>query len=402
MTDVGVALEARVQRLFLAQGIFAERSLWPAADASHRILATDIDVLVSEYSSNFHLTRSHAECKSGKRVAILDRVFWLHGVRAMLGADASYLVLQSFDEDATGFAKNLGVDVMTFKQLESWEQSLYISTAHWPNRSAFELIDPLKQRWLDLGKEKDAPKIDRIVREAIQFVEIDSWHVFGYGSLNRLISILRELSDTTDPLNANGVKGTSARYSASALLVRLSQYLLAICHDVSRVPVSNLHSYLSSRLVFGDQDPERARALIQGTVKWMSQALNDRNIATPPEIDSSRLFQFPGFSEGLIALVQKLLRAPNEAKYLPIAVETEQFGDTGETDLFPSLRFAWTAGHDLVVLVKGFAVASLGIDPSLLTPLRNDLAALSSAGQGNRKKGRTSSISQTKLSLGGS
>ena len=79
MTNDGVALEARVQRLFLAQGIFAERSLYPAADAGHSLLATDIDVLVSEYASGYHLTRRHAECKSGKRVRILDRVLWLNG-----------------------------------------------------------------------------------------------------------------------------------------------------------------------------------------------------------------------------------------------------------------------------------------------------------------------------------
>ena len=105
MPDSGVLLEARVQRLFLAQGIYAERSLWPAADVGRRLLATDIDVLVSEYSSGFHLTRRHAECKSGRRVSTLDRVLWLNGVRSLLGADASYLVLRSFHEDAADFAR---------------------------------------------------------------------------------------------------------------------------------------------------------------------------------------------------------------------------------------------------------------------------------------------------------
>ncbi len=59
---MGPGLEARVQRVFMAQGVFAERGLCPSASPSHRMLATDIDVLTSEYVSGFHLTRRHAEC----------------------------------------------------------------------------------------------------------------------------------------------------------------------------------------------------------------------------------------------------------------------------------------------------------------------------------------------------
>ena len=399
MADAGVALEARVQRLFLAQGIFAERSLLPAADAGHRLLATDIDVLVSEYASGFHLTRRHAECKSGRRVPVLDRILWLSGVRAMLGADASYLVLDSFDEGAADFARSLNVDVMTVKQLEIWEKAFKIPADHWPNRSDFQLIDPVRRRSMDLGKQNGASERDKIVRQAIQFVEIDSWRVFGYGRLNRLLAILKDLSDVPDEPTLKGGRSVSARYSASALLVRLSQYLLAVCHDVSRVPVSDIHTYLLNRLKFGDQDPRRARGLVQGTVDWMSRALRDRGMVIPPEIDSDRLFQPPIYSEALVSLTQKLLSAPNEARYVPVAMDTLQFGEEGETALFPRLNSAWLSGRDLAALIKGFSIASVGVDSSILTPLREDPAALRIAGQGGKKKDTASSTGQAKLSL---
>ena len=67
----------------------------------------------------------------------MDRVLWLNGVRSMLGADASYLVLESFDEDATDFAKDLSVDVMTLKQLETLEKDFNVPPDQWPNRSNF-------------------------------------------------------------------------------------------------------------------------------------------------------------------------------------------------------------------------------------------------------------------------
>ena len=399
MANEGVVLEARVQRLFLAQGIFAERSLLPAADVGHRLLATDIDVLVSEYSSGFHLTRRHAECKSGRQVRILDRVLWLSGVRTMLGADASYFVLGSFDEDATDFARSLSVDVMTIKQLETWEKAFDISGLQWPNRSDFKLIDPVRKKSNDLGKRKDSSEKEKIVRDAIQFVEIDSWRVFGYGRLNRLLRILKALSDMHDGSPSEEGSSLNARYAASALLVRLSQYLLAVCLDISRVPVSDLHSYLFDRLMYGDQDARRARGLVQGTLDWMSQALKDRGMSIPPEVDSNRLFRPPGFAEGLIALTEKLLVAPNEARYLPVAIETEQFGSIDEMDMFPRLRSAWQAGRGLSALVKGFAVASLGVNASLLTPLRKDLIAEVTGGQGGRKNmGSTSGQPELKLS----
>lgn len=274
----GVALEARVQRLFQAQGIFAERSLWPAADVNHSLLATDIDVLASEYSSGFHLTRQHAECKSGQHVAILDRVLWLNGVRTMLGADASYLVLEAFNEDAADFARSLNIDVMTIRQLETWETALKIPDDKWPNRSDYRAVDPAKKKWMDVAKRKDATETDRLVRRVIQFVEIDSWRVFGYGSLNRVLRLLKDLSDAFKESTKSGPPPASIRYCSSALLVRLSQFLLAVCYDVSRVPISDLHSYIASRLIFGDQEPRRAQGLIRSTVDWMAQALKKHGI----------------------------------------------------------------------------------------------------------------------------
>lgn len=397
MANEGVSLEARVQRLFFAQGIFAERSLFPAADVNHRLLATDIDVLASEYSGGFHLTRRHAECKSGRRVAILDRLLWLNGVRNLLSADASYLVLESFDEDAADFARSLDIDVMTFKQLETWERGLDLPEGHWPNRSNYKIIDPAKAEWIKLGRPKVAAEPERIVRQAIQFVEIDSWQRFGYGRLNRLLRLLKILSDLPFESTDGEPRPVSVRYCASALLVRLCQYLLAVCHDVSRVPVSDLESYLTGRLVFGDQDPGRAQGLVDSTINWMSQTLKDQGIAIPPGVDSTRFFQSPQYTEGFVALIGKLLASPNQARYLPISMETDQFGEAEGTEMFPRLRSAWHAGRDLVALVRGFTVASLGVDNSILLPIGNNLIILQEVRNESAKSDGPASRGQRKF-----
>ena len=397
MSDSSIVLEARVQRLFLAQGVLAERGLFPAADVGHKMLATDIDVLVSEYASGFHLTRRHVECKSGKQVKILDRILWLSGVRGLLGADASYLVLESFDEDAAEFAKSLGIDVMTIKQLGIWEKALAIPADQWPNRSDFKLNDPIRRESLNSGRPRGALKKDRVIRQAIQFVEIDSWREFGYSRLNRLLGFLNSLSDEPDNDDQNELGKLTTRYAVSLLLVRLSQYLLAVCHDVSRVPLSDIESYLLNKLTFGDQDSIRARKLIQTSIDWMSQALKDRNMSVPPEVNAHRLFQPPPYSDGLVALIQKLLAAPNEARYLPVAMDTIQFGMEKDITAFPRLQNAMRFAKDLVALVRGFTIASLGVESSLLIPIRKELQYRHTAKISSKKKGCKIPSNQTKL-----
>src|SRR5690242_20226446 len=189
----GSALEARVQRLFLAQGLFAERRLWPSATVDRRMLATDIDVLVSEYASGFHLTRRHAECKTGK-LALLDRILWLNGVRTLLGADATYLVGRDLDLDASEFARGLSVELITFKHLEAWEGSLGIQPDAWPCRSDIDVYETARERWQELSGEKGADEAWRSLREALAFVEIESWLAFRYRHVNKCLRLFASLA----------------------------------------------------------------------------------------------------------------------------------------------------------------------------------------------------------------
>jgi hypothetical protein len=84
--ETGVALEARIQRLLMCQGAFAERALMlrPAKGAAN--LVTDVDVFAHDYSINFHHTRIYVECKGGRNVSTLDRVVWVREMMSVLAA----------------------------------------------------------------------------------------------------------------------------------------------------------------------------------------------------------------------------------------------------------------------------------------------------------------------------
>lgn len=89
----GTALEARLQRLFIALGIHAERGLLVRTGRAGTQMATDVDILAASYTQDFHRTLFHAECKGEKKAQALDRAFWLRGVRSLLDADRSLLVM---------------------------------------------------------------------------------------------------------------------------------------------------------------------------------------------------------------------------------------------------------------------------------------------------------------------
>ena len=157
--------------------------------------------------------------------------------------------------------------------------------------------------------------------------------------------------------------------------------------------------YLVSRLIFGDQEPQRDQGLVRSTVEWMSHALKKHGIGIPSEVDAGRLFQPPSYSEGFVGLVEKLVGSPIETRYLPIATKTEQFGDAEKIELFPRLRAAWQTGRDITALMKGFAIASLGVEANLLHPIRTDTMSTDVTRTTSGTKKAVASSRQTKLKL---
>ena len=371
----GVGLEARVQRLFMAQGVFAERGLFPSASPDHRMLATDIDVLISEYVSGFHVTRRHAECKGGK-IPLLDRILWLRGVRTLLGADGSYLVVPDFNKDASEFARTLDIQLLTLKQLEEWEAAIPVLQDFWPCRSDYQAYDTARVAWMKLSRSKEADADWRFLREILGFIKIDSWLSFCYRHLNKLLRLISDVARQYERTYSDRNRELCSRYCFSALLVRLCQYLLAICHDVSRLPVTDVGTYIYQRLVYGDQDPERTSGLIDGTVVWIKQGLEKKGIPMPPEIDVGRLYEPPQYAPDLLELINRLLQQSHEARYLPIAMEATQFSAPELVGRFPRLKAAAMVGDSLAAIVKGFVIRAFSIPKGLTEPMIDNLRAV--------------------------
>jgi len=138
-------------------------------------------------------------------------------------------------------------------------------------------------------------------------------------------------------------------------------------------------NYLTQRLSYGDQEPERVSGLIEGTVDWVKKALGKKGIPLPPEIDIGRLYKAPPYTKEFLALINRLLQQSNEARYLTIAMETSQFDTSVITDKFPRLKAATNAGDSLASLVRAFVVRVFSVPKEFTDPLINDLKVKYSA-----------------------
>jgi len=132
-------------------------------------------------------------------------------------------------------------------------------------------------------------------------------------------------------------------------------------------------TYLYQRLTYGDHDPQYVSGLIDGTVDLVKRALQKGGVALPQEVDIKRLYEPPRYAAELLELVNRLLERSNESRYLPIAMETLQFGLPGVVGKVPRLKAASTAGEALAALVRGFAVRAFSIPKGLSDPVHNDL-----------------------------
>jgi hypothetical protein len=368
----GAYLEARMQRLFLAQGTFAERSLVPAATTDRRMLATDVDVLASEYASGFHLTRRHVECKGGK-FSLLDRILWLRGVRELLDADSSYLIGSELDTDAVSFARSLQIEIYSGSQLESWEHSAGIDPNAWPCRSDLQVYDRARRAWNERATKADGDEAWRWLRQGMLFVEVESWRRMSYRYLNKCLRLLGDLVPLYLESKHESGKLFACRYLYSALLVRLAQQLMAVCSDVQPLPATEREAYLIGRLTYGDQDPHQAAGLVQATVTWAKAGLRGHNIEWPSGLDVRRIMTAPHSLHEFPRLVEEFLMRSSEARYLVLATEREQFGNAAD-DKLTRLRAAANTGSGLAGLLKAFTIRAFGIPNGLADAVKNDLA----------------------------
>lgn len=146
--DIGLKL--RFRNILFYQGywcpIEVELSQYESSGKTvKRISLTDLDVLGLRYDNLFTRSTVVADCKSGKNVSDISRLFWIKGISEYFGADQAYFIHSTIGDHAKGIAPKLGLRILDETALRSLEDSLRLSGSSipWNDKSIYESISRL-------------------------------------------------------------------------------------------------------------------------------------------------------------------------------------------------------------------------------------------------------------------
>lgn len=373
--EKGTPLEARIQRLFMCQGAFAERGLLVRAVKGESKLVTDIDVVAHDYSINFHHQRICAECKGGKNRTPLDRSVWIRGIKEAIAADYAYLVLERCDNSTAQFAKSLGVEILQVQSLVTLESALNIGKDFWPGRSNLQpylRVDEHIKRTISRNARGG-------VSEWLQNAS-DTWRdasalAFSYGRLNSLLAVLERSKELA--LGYNVGEEIIVHYAVSALLVRLCQYVLFAASDTLSMTQTEREQYLAERLTVGNFDLEQSRSLLESASKMVHAQLRAQGQTPPGSWNVDHLLAAPPYSRPFADVVERCIREGDKFRLLPLSMELRLFGYAGDERESGRLIGRIRTTLELTGLIIAFARQSLGV-PDAYT--RGPLYLLKSAG----------------------
>jgi hypothetical protein len=364
--ETGPALEARVQRLFMCQGAFAERGLFLRTVKGASKLVTDIDILAHDYSINLHHTKVYAECKGGRSVSTLDRVIWVRGISAVIDAQCAYLVLDHCDPESVTFARQQNVQIIQGEGLNALESALRISDDFWPGRSnpAYSQLEKQVQQTV-----KD-PRTDEFHSWAAKAADVwreSSAAILTYGKLNSLLACLdnarRFTEDGAIPPEQTGV----LKYALAALLVRLCQYVLFATADTLNLSRGEREKHVTDRLTAGNFDIDQTRRLLAGALKLARTKLEEQGVSAPAHWDADHLLICPNYGKPFVELVERVVSEGSKARVLPLTMELRLFGFSGNERGSAGLVRRTQYGLDLTTTVSAFVTQALGLPQNCIT-----------------------------------
>jgi hypothetical protein len=357
--EKGPALEARIQRLFMCQGAFAERGLLlrPARAATN--LVSDVDVVAHDYSINFYHTRIYAECKGGS-VSTLDRVVWVRGMMSVLAAERGYLVLDHCSRESLSFAASHRVEILQDAGLTALENALRIGRQFWPGRANFFTYEPLQ---LELYREIDSQgsRLHQWLGEAAEIWREASALSFSYGRLNQLLAVLEQFGEILKTEMPSTEKAILYHYSLAALLVRLSQYVLFAAADTLGMTKTEREEFIGERLASGSLGLEQTRKVMRGALELAKAKLREHGLDSPPNWDAEHLVTAPSYARSFAEMVDRVVADGHRARMLPLTLELRLFGFLGDERASSGLIKRTAYALPLTGLVRGFVVQSLGV-----------------------------------------
>lgn len=202
--DRDIGLKLRFSRLLFIQGYWSpievELSQYEHGrlDVKRRSL-TDVDVFGVKYDQLFTPHKVVGDCKTGKGVSDVNRLFWLRGVMAYFGADQAYFLRGKIDSHARAIAPKMGLHVLSEPELAALEKKTGADSYVLP-LADIGIHQQISQAWgLRLPATQKPTQEDLAIKGVYSYLSYSYWYVEPFRNLLLLLGSFARIAQHLDP-----------------------------------------------------------------------------------------------------------------------------------------------------------------------------------------------------------
>jgi hypothetical protein len=316
----GKDLECRVARLLNREGAFVRRRVDITRWLAEKIQITDIDVLRYEFGSDLSVRRTAVECKSGEAKSApkeVDRLFWLHGVRTLVGTESALLVVDKQpNERIRWVADSLKVDIQGIDDVIRREGIIGIATnedwgAHDP-----EYIQSEERIFKSVKKE------DKELQRAIRFLRSGFWHLAPAVSLKRIVTLIESLSKRL--VNGLSPEETEALHWLIAdCTVCFTLAVTQLAGIAIKLPRADFLAVMSERMSEGLASTAQLKQLSEAVDRYMLGVFEQAGV--PSHISMEAIGAFdptpPPYFEPLLEVLERFSERPFAARNAALVLD---------------------------------------------------------------------------------
>lgn len=208
--DKDLGLKLRFRRILFCQGYWSpievELSQYEnLGTLVKRRSLTDLDVLGIKYDKLFTPFRVVGDCKSGKNISDVNRLFWLRGIKDYFGADQAYFIHPTVGSHTRGIAPKLGVRILDEDALSSAENNLDVANFALPlaDGSVYEAI--IKLWGIDVPEGAKPTEQQLEFKKVYSFLSYSYWYIEQHRNILSLIGHFINVASLLDSQNKRHV-----------------------------------------------------------------------------------------------------------------------------------------------------------------------------------------------------
>lgn len=292
-TDRDLELKLRLRGILYSQGYWTPMEV----ELSHfdaqprgisRLPLTDLDVLGIRFDTLFVKHSVVGDCKSGKSVSDIGRVFWLKGVMEYFGADLGYYLRPQIDAHARAVAPKLGLRTFNESEVRILEKTVHADVVETPIADIATYIQIEKLWGIRISPGLKPTSEELQLKSVYSFLSYRYWSTEFHRNILTVVEKFQDIAHILRPLDPKHI------LLAYVGAERFAHCLLEIGSYVQDLGGGNIARYLRHYLfggALGLKEKEQFFDLLQ-------KATGSKEFLDPPYLNE------------LLELLSRLIRNP--------------------------------------------------------------------------------------------